>query len=127
MILGTWNLEVYASPRSRRGSQQIEALLHHDADVWFLTELHADHTLPGHTLAYAPPRQEAPLVRRKAAIASRWPMESIRGEDDPVEGRLCMARLHSPETGESLLAVCSVLPWRGATPHWRELLGQNLA
>jgi hypothetical protein len=127
MILGTWNLEVYASPDSRKGRRQVDVLRQHDADLWFLTELHADFAVPGQATHFSQPRDEADPIRRKAAISTSWPIEPIPANDNPVEGRLAMARVYPPGGEDSVLAVCSVLPWRGATPHWRRLLGHHLA
>lgn len=126
VIIGTWNLETYAPRDSVRGERQSRALSRHDADLWFLTELHADWAIDGHSIHFSAPRPEAPVTRRKAAISSRWDLKPIPKRDDPVEGRFCMARVLDPSTRKSILAVCTVLPWRGATPHWRELLNRDL-
>jgi endonuclease/exonuclease/phosphatase family metal-dependent hydrolase len=126
MILGTWNLEVYPPPHSRKGRQQVDALHHHDADLWFLTELHADLAVSAQAIHFSQPRDEANPDWRKATISTRWPIEPIPADDSPVEGRLAMARVYPPGCEGSVLAVCSVLPWRGATPHWRRLLGSHL-
>lgn len=126
LLIGTWNLETYASRSSTRGQRQVRALSACDADLWFLTELHADLSLEGHAVHLSATRPEAPATRREAAISSRWELTPIPEQSDPVEGRLSMARLVDPTTGQRLLAVCTVLPWRGATPHWRTVLGQDL-
>jgi endonuclease/exonuclease/phosphatase family metal-dependent hydrolase len=126
LIIGTWNLEAYASRLSARGEQQTRALSQHDADLWFLTELHADWAIDGHSIHFAAPRPEAPETHRKAAISTAWPMTPIPRRGNPVEGRLSMARILEPSTDETILAVCSVLPWRGATPRWRDLLDRDV-
>ncbi len=129
MILGTWNLETYAPPRSTRSQAQRGVLEHLGADVWFLTELHCDWYLDDHNMLYSVARPEAPESHRKAAIATRWSMEPIINADQPhpFDGRLSMARISPPGTSQSLLAVCTVLPWRGATPLWKQHLGAHLS
>ena len=126
MILGTWNLEVYPRPTSPKGAAMRQILETHQPDVWFLTELHAEWELECYAMAFAPPRDNAPASKRKAAIASRWPMNVIPGKDHPAEGRLCLARLTDPTTGSTLLAASAVPPWRGAAPYWRKALGATL-
>jgi len=127
MILGTWNLETYPSPSSPKGMAMQTVLNGHAADVWFLTELHADFHLHAYHVAFSAPRIDAPPSFRKAAIASRFPLQRIPGLDHPAEGRLCLARLILPDTNETMLAVSTAVPWRGATPQWRAILGQEVS
>jgi endonuclease/exonuclease/phosphatase family metal-dependent hydrolase len=104
-----------------------QELHRHPVDVWFLTELHADWEVEGQSICFAPPRTEAPIFRRKAAIATSWRMDILPSGDNPVEGRKCLARLIEPVTGKTVLAASTVLPWRGVTTHWRKILNREMS
>lgn len=127
MILGTWNLEVYPAPRSVRGLAARQVLETYPINLWFLTELHADWRMAGYQLACSPPRAEAQPHQRKTAIATNWPMKPIPAKDNPAEGRLSLARVTDPTSGQTILAASSTLPWRGAAPLWRGILKQNVS
>ena len=126
MIIGTWNLEVYLSRQSARGMAMAHELDRHPVDVWFLTELHSDWKLANQDICFAPSRNEALETRRFAGISTSWGMAPLIGPDDPAEGWICLARLTDPVTNQTCLAASTVLPWRGITPHWRQILGREV-
>ena len=122
MIIGTWNLEVKPSRHSSHGIAVAQEIQLHAVDVWFFTEIHADWEVDGHSIFFSPAGEVATNTRRSAAISSSWQMEPILGPNTLVEEWICMARLNNPNNNETILAVSTVLPWRGITPYWRQAL-----
>lgn len=127
MILGTWNLEVYPSLHASKGKAMRDVLRAHRADIWFLTELHANFTLDGYHTSYSASRDKAPVHQRKTAITSRLPMTALESRSHPAEGRICLGRLLDTCTEETLLAASTALPCRSKAPYFRTLFGDHLS
>jgi hypothetical protein len=90
------------------------------ADIWLLTEVHRDWD---QTLVVSPARGGGPEWKRWAGIASSAELEALPPHGDPRhagEEGLCLARLNTggDAASPSILVACSVLPWKGAGPHW---------
>ena len=112
LTVATWNLE-QASPRTR-GAAQRKVMQELDVDIWLLTEVREDATLPYENVAWSPPRSStgSRAAMRWSAVCSRWPVADCGSSH---EG-LALAVVAAP--GAELLAGSSVLPWRGAGRHW---------
>lgn len=126
MILGTWNLQDYPPRYSARGISLTEEFLNHHADVWFITELHADWQAEERNIHFSQPRVSSRPTHRLSAISSSWSMEPVLARDDPADSWVCLARLTDATTNRSVLAACSVLPWRSLAPEERYFHGREL-
>lgn len=101
----------------------MRALREYPADLWFLTEVHSDWHIEGQSISFSARRPDASPTARMAAISPRWETAPIDHGANPVDGYIAMARVRLPEHRGSALAISSVLPWRGAAPSLRLILG----
>lgn len=116
MRIATWNLA-----RPRRNGRRARALLEHvasvQADVWVLTETHADfHPGPGYSMvASSAPAQDRTPSERWAMI---WARNELVATTVPTsrDERAACARLVMPG-GRPLHVYGTVLPWLGDRRH----------
>jgi len=96
MVIGTWNME------GRGGAAQSDFLLGGQCDVWLLTEVPVQWTLPGFYLT----RCDQLMGPRKhwAAVASKKPAAKL---PDPHPASVAAA-------ADGVTYVSSILPWRGS-------------
>jgi hypothetical protein len=126
MILGTWNLQGVAAPSSAKGLAQVADILTQTADVWFLTEVQEPLRIPGMGITHSPAEKNVTHAGRWSAIATHWHIEPVATSNDPISCLFCMTHLTDPMSGNRVLAVASVTPWRGAANHWRTYLDRQL-
>lgn len=101
MRIGTWNLAGRWSPR------HLELLTRANCDVWLLTEVHPETSVPGMQMH----RTSAPMGERKTWAAILSNADIIPAESDPHWASV---------TGHigGLTVISSVLPWRSRGPEW---------
>jgi hypothetical protein len=127
--IGTWNLKLCPTSESVRGQAIASWMEAQAAGIWFLTEVHRDWAPQVGRLEVSPPRGVAPENKRWAGIQTALPLRELRTASDlqhAGEEGLCLARLVL-DGGSTVLAACSVLPWRGAGQYWRGLPAGQLA
>ena len=101
MRIGTWNLAGQWSPR------HLELLTREKCDVWLLTEVHPETSVPGMQMH----RTSTPMGERKTWAAIFSNADLVPAESDP---HWATAAAHI----DGLTVISSVLPWRSRGPEW---------
>ena len=122
MRIGVWNLESAPNPNWPRGQRLRDLAQECAADIWLLTEVHADWVLPGYTAVTSGQRSVGPAHKRWSGIACREAFELSAipiADPGPADEGLCLARISAETRGlPGLLVACSVLPWAITSPSW---------
>jgi hypothetical protein len=135
--VGVWNLERSPHPGSTKGDEVGLWQEHLSADIWLLTEVHEAWGWGpplwsgGGSWAVSSPRgADLDGWRRWSGIQTRFRIDELDSSTEPwaAEESLCLARIHLPDgfAVPTVLAACSVLPWRGAAKYWPGLPGKYL-
>jgi len=127
--IATWNLRGCPSPWYAKGAEVARWQEKLSADIWLLTEVHADWNSSSGCVTVSPTRGSGPKSKRWAGIQTHLPIEPLYAGSVSVpaaEESLSLARVEIPASSSSMLVACSVLPWGGAAKWWPGLPAKYL-